>query len=257
MQKFFDLYENDLSIQKLLDRFENPRHGKILVTGISGTQKTSVISKAHRESQIAIVTQDSKSLADWKRDLESFKSDLEIVELPEIDLAEFNATSRSLEISARRMEILSRLSRGENLIILAKISAAIQKGISRQKFEELSLKIFPRMQVDREKFLNQLIALGYESSLEVERAGEFSPRGGIIDIFPVNSTTPLRIEFFDDEIDSIRQFDLATRRSIKNLDSTTIFPLDQKDFREVSFLNFLMSLVCSNSDKAVSIIPAF
>lgn len=239
MQKFFDLYENDLSIQTLLDRFENPRHGKILVTGISGTQKTSVISKAHRESQIAIVTQDSKSLADWKRDLESFNSNLEIVELPEIDLAEFNATSRSLEISARRMEILSRLSRGENLIILAKISAAIQKGISRQKFDELSLKIFPRMQVDREKFLNQLIALGYESSLEVERAGEFSPRGGIIDIFPVNSTTPLRIEFFDDEIDSIRQFDLATRRSIKNLDSTTIFPLDQKDFREVSFLNFL------------------
>ena len=223
MQKFFDLYENDLSIQTLLDRFENPRHGKILVTGISGTQKTSVISKAHRESQIAIVTQDSKLLADWKRDLEWFKSDLEIVELPEIDLAEFNAASRSLEISARRMEILSRLSRGENLIILAKISAAIQKGISRQKFEELSLKIFPRMQVDREKFLNQLIALGYESSLEVERAGEFSPRGGII----------------DDEIDSIRQFDLATRRSIKNLDSTTIFPLDQKDFREVSFLNFL------------------
>lgn len=239
MQKFFDLFETDPSIQKLLDRFEKSK-GKILVTGISGTQKSAMISRAYRKkSQITIVTLDQKSLAEWKHDLESFRSDLEVVELPEIDLAEVNATSKSLEISARRMEILSKLSRGEDLIVLTKISAAIQKGISRSRFESLSLKIEPRLKIDRDKFLSRLVDLGYESSLEVERAGEFSPRGGILDIFPVNSTTPIRIEFFDDEIDSIRQFDLATRRSIKNLESTTIFPLEQQDSREVSFLDFL------------------
>lgn len=66
--------------------------------------------------------------------------------------------------------------------------------------------------------------MGYESASQVETAGEFAIRGGIIDIFPLTEENPYRIELWDDEIDSIRSFDVESQRSIENLESIEIYP---------------------------------
>ena len=238
MEKILKAVQTDPDVQRISKLLADKSTTRFAVTGISGTSKSVVTASIYQNSQLAIITQDQNHAVEWKNDLENLLPNVEILELPEIDLADLNATTRGLEISARRMEILSKLSAGKSLIVIAKISSAVQKNISRKKFESMSLKLELNKKFSRDDLLEKLTGLGYENTIEVNKVGEFSTRGGIIDVFPINATLPIRIELFDDEIESIRQFDLGTKRSIKNLDSAIIFPLEQRDSREVSFLDF-------------------
>ena len=78
--------------------------------------------------------------------------------------------------------------------------------------------------IDLEQFTRHLAELGYEKNYQVQTSGEFSVRGGIIDIFPLTEELPVRIELWDDEVDSIRSFDAESQRSIENLDEVHIYP---------------------------------
>ncbi len=71
---------------------------------------------------------------------------------------------------------------------------------------------------------SQLAAMGYERMAQVDGMGQFSIRGGIVDIFPLTEETPIRIELWDDEVDSIRTFDVESQRSVEQLEEVTIYP---------------------------------
>src|SRR5690606_28393240 len=86
----------------------------------------------------------------------------------------------------------------------------------------LQLKVGERWAVD--KLLDRWLRLGYDPAQIVIEPGKFSRRGGILDIYPIVADYPLRIEFFDDEIDSIRHFDPSTQRSTDKLNQVTILP---------------------------------
>ena len=78
--------------------------------------------------------------------------------------------------------------------------------------------------IDLEVWREQLVGMGYERSAQVDAMGQFSIRGGIIDIFPLTEETPVRIELWDDEVDTIRSFDLESQRSIEQLERITLYP---------------------------------
>ena len=88
--------------------------------------------------------------------------------------------------------------------------------------------------------MERLSALGYEHVPEVENVGQFSVRGGIVDVFPINALSPIRVEFFDTEIDSMREYDPLTKRSIKNIGTASIMPMRAADDNgEACFLSYL------------------
>ena len=78
--------------------------------------------------------------------------------------------------------------------------------------------------IDRDTALEQLVTIGYERVDQVEQRGHFAVRGDILDIYPVNSEHPIRIEFFGDEIDTLRFFSVENQRSIEQIDSYTVTP---------------------------------
>lgn len=81
--------------------------------------------------------------------------------------------------------------------------------------------------VDVEQLKRQLVYLGYERCSQVEASGQFSIRGGIIDIFPLTEENPWRIELWGDEIDSIRSFDVESQRSVENLTEIRLYPASE------------------------------
>ncbi|HCB92360.1 MAG TPA: transcription-repair coupling factor [Selenomonas sp.] len=203
--------------------------GHTLVYGMGNAQKHAVIAACYagQEKPLVILVHNHESLESWREDLMALLPEIEISELPEMDVFEIDATAKSMERSAKRMDIMGRLMLKKPMILLAEATAAIQKGMSRADFERMSIRIELGESFPREELLERLVKLGYENEPEVECMGQFSVRGGILDIFPVNSLAPVRIEFFDDEVDSIRAFDMDTMRSVNNLESTVIFPLAQ------------------------------
>lgn len=242
MKALFAAMGEDAKVRAVAERFA-AKGGQNFLYGASETPQRAAFAAAYETSPrpFVILTQDRPTLLAWQEDLAGLLPSAAIVELPEVDMARFTAAAKSVDLMARRMDVLGRLMRREPVIVLAQISAAVQKGISRQDFERLSLRLKLGDTIERETFLHRLVQLGYEASPEVERMGQFSARGGIVDFFPINQMMPLRVEFFDDEIDSLREFDLVTKRSQRNVEAVNILPLAGTDEggRPELFLSYL------------------
>ena len=242
MNALFQALLADSSIAQINEYFHK-KNGKGYVYGLAGTQKHAIFAAcfASQPRTSVIMVHNRAALEEWRADLQELLPETTIAELPEIDLFNIEAAAHSVDLSARRMNVLGRLLRQEKIIVLAPAAAAVQKGISHQEFSRLSLNLALGSVMEREQLLAKLVQLGYENVYQVERLGQFSTRGGIVDIFPINSPVPLRVEFFDDEIDSLREFDLASQRSLRNVSAVDIMPLMTTDSagRPENFLSYL------------------
>lgn len=230
MDALFAAMRADPSVARIASCFVRKR-AQSFIYGLAGTQKHAVLAAAFAAAPrtTVILAHNKDTLEEWRENLAALLPEVPVVELPELDVLTFSAAARSVELIARRMDVLGRLIRRERVIVLAKAAAAVQKGISRQEFSRLSLHVKLGDVLERDILMQKLVQLGYEHVEEVETLGQFSARGGIVDIFPINSLVPVRVEFFDDEIDSLREFDLATKRSIRNTSSLAVLPLAGTD----------------------------
>ena len=230
------------SARKIVEAF-SCRGGKTLVYGLSGSQKHALFAAAcdAAEKPVVIVTHSREAIEAWRADLTALLPMREVLELPEVDMMTVDATAKGMERMALRMGVLGRLLKQEAVVVLAHAAAAVQKGVSRQDFERMSLRLEVGATLSREKLLSRLVDLGYEAAAEVDALGQFSARGGIVDVYPLNAPLPLRLEFFDDEIDSLREFDPATRRSVRSLPSAVVLPVatPERPGEEATFLSYL------------------
>lgn len=226
MKPLFEALRRDESVEATIRAFGD-RDGECLVYGLTGAQKHTVFAAAFEASprRVAIITTGGEELSSWRADLATLLPGAMIYELPETDNANFRVTAKSFSLLARRMDILGYLTRKEPVIVLARAAAAAERGISRRDFQRLSLHIRPHARDGREKIISRLIHLGYERVAEAGTVGEFSVRGGILDIFPINSLLPVRVEFFDEEIESIREFSPESRLSVRPIREALILPI--------------------------------
>ncbi|WP_110953642.1 transcription-repair coupling factor [Anaerosinus massiliensis] len=242
MEKLFELLTTDPAITRVVDCFGMEKE-QSLVYGLSGSQKAAVLAASYNQHPrtTVIITSNHASLEVLKSDLEMLLPAVSILELPALDLITFSAAAKSIELAAKRMDVLGRLIRKEKMIVLATAAASIQKGLSKLEFERSSLNITMGMEIERDEILEKLVQLGYERVEQVDSLGKFSARGGILDIFPINSQAPIRVEFFDNEIDSLREFDINSQRSIENITNVDVLPLFQMDSdgKPAMFLSYL------------------
>ena len=145
----------------------------------------------------------------------------------------FEDTFRDPELTSRRIEVLHNLMRGKQTItIVSPITALIQKGIPRAVLEKYSRQLKVGEELDREELTCLLLKSGYLKVGLVEDMGDYSIRGVIVDIFPPGYPTPLRLEFYGDVIESIRQFDVISQRSIGELPEMWIVPVSEAIFEK-------------------------
>ena len=144
--------------------------------------------------------------------------------MPETDAAALRYEAKSRADLSGVLEVLTALIKGEPVIVAAPVLGALRKLAPRHMFEKDAFTIKPGEVFDRGDLIARLIRMGYERSSAAEAFGQFAVRGDIIDIFPPGMEDPVRTEFFDDEIDSIRSYDALTQRSVENLKQLTVYP---------------------------------
>ena len=241
MESLFAVLREDAAVRKLRAQLMG-ESAETLAYGLGGSLKHAVVAASCDLAQpVVIVVHDLQALTAWRTDLEGLLPDVPVLPLPELAVLDVQAAASGMERSAQRMEVLGRFVRQEPCIVLATADAAVQQGMSRTDFERLSLTVHTGDVLEREQLLVRLVQLGYEAADEVETRGQFSARGGIVDVFPLNAEHPLRIEFFDDEIDSLREFDVTTKRSLHNVGEAIIMPLARTDVagKPAVFLSYL------------------
>lgn len=243
MKQLFQAMQRDPAMERLQEA-AGKRLQQVLLYGLGGSVKYAAFAACAQktEAPLVVLVHGREALNEWRDSLVSLLPDRPILVLPQVDDSSVMAEAKGMERAARRMDILVRLADRKKVVVLADMEAGVQHDITPKAFRSRSVALKAGNVLPREQLLRNLVELGYSHADEVEHIGEFAARGGIVDIFPVNAVSPIRIEFFDDEIDSIRVYDVDTKRSQETIGEAVLFPLVKSMEKEEAFAPFFSFL---------------
>jgi len=179
------------------------------------------------EAPILLVTHDTPSALKIEQELLSLlpvENKLSICLFPDWETLPYDTFSPHQDIISQRLATLYQLSRMKKGIVIVPVTTLVQRLAPKQYLEANSLVIKKGDKKDLHQLRQELESSGYRCVDQVMEHGEFSARGAILDLFPMGSSTPFRLDFFDDEIDEIRLFDPDNQRSNEKIDNINLLP---------------------------------
>ncbi|WP_274365791.1 transcription-repair coupling factor [Paenibacillus thermotolerans] len=235
MKRLLDAFSQDRDIASAIGGLSSGMKEQ-LVSGLSGSARSVMIAALHSRLQRPIVVMTHNMFAAQKliEDLQECVDADQLLTYPANESIATEAAVSSPELVAQRIRALAKLSAGYRGITVVPYAGIRRLVIPPAVFREAHVKAAVGEVLPMEQFIERLATLGYERVERVESRGEMSVRGGIVDVYPSVSETKqggdggedvaFRIEWFDDEIDSIRSFDVADQRSKEKTGQITIYP---------------------------------
>lgn len=178
----------------------------------------------------------------------NFLDESEVVFFPSDELLRAEALASSRELLAQRLYALGQLTEGKPKILVTHPSALLRFLPNPKRFEEETFHLKVGDSIDLRELRFRLSEIGYQGVNKVERTLQYASRGDILDIYSVSYLDPIRIEFFGDEIESIRTFDVQTQESIKKLDAVTILPASDFFFNDDELTAFTLKAKAQMDD---------
>lgn len=242
MNPLLTLLQKDTKYIKILNKIQDDKtntikKNNVSVIGMSTSQKAYYIASMYNSNNMPILIVCSNALQARKliQDINFYIQD-EVLFFPARNVIYYDIEAQSREISNQRLNVISKIQDKTAKIIVTTVDALLQK---LTPFEKLNKNIYIdiNMQIQLDKLTNTLVSMGYSHSDIVDGKGQFTLRGGIIDIFPIDSENPVRIELFGDDIDSIRTFDINSQRSIENIQKINITSANESYIPNEDILN--------------------
>ncbi len=197
--------------------------GAVSVSGIADAATPQLISALSEKRNALVVVYSENEAESLVRELSLYTDRAYL--FPDKEYVFYNIDAKNRTRELERLSAIDKIGKGA--VLVASVSACLSYTIPKEKFDSMKLSISIGDTFDISLFLEKLIAMGYTMEDMTEAEGQFSKRGGIFDIFSPCYDEPVRIEFFDNEVDSIRLFDATTQRSSENLTECTIIPVDE------------------------------
>ena len=214
--------------------------GMLLLSGCVTSQKTHLmyaLGKDYGHTLIVLSSEDkAKKIYEEYRFLNENTS-----YYPAKDLLFYQADIHGKQLVKQRMETLQMMMEAKSQVtVITTIDGFMDELPSEAEIKGDILTISNGEALEFESLKEKIIKLGYDREAQVDGPGQFAVRGGIIDIYPLTEELPIRIEFWGDEVDSIRTFDVDSQRSVENLEQIVIYPADDRlgSDRKVSFINY-------------------
>ena len=205
-----------------INNIENKK-SPISLSGLTGVAEAGIVSSVMEKTKrpIMLITYNEIQAQNLVNDLKFFTDD--VIYLPKKEIVTYDYVAESKNLPYERIEVLNKIYKKQKNIIVTSIETIKQKMISKNALYKnvLNFKVGDRFILEDVK--QKLINLGYKRFDLIDGRGEFSVRGGIVDISTTDNTG-IRIELWGDEIDSIRHFNIISQRSIDNIEKVEIFP---------------------------------
>lgn len=161
------------------------------------------------------------------------KKDLSFFPQDEFITTEMLAMSSDFKLE--RINTIKRILEKQKSIVITNTTGYIKTMMPLSRWEKGIIKLCEGLNIDRNMLIKNLVQLGYTREDRIEKQGEFSVRGDIIDIYPLNENQPIRIDFFDDEIETMRYFDISTQRSKSRVKESDIYPYYELFYSDEEF----------------------
>jgi len=202
------------------------------LTGVNGAEKAYLLAKLFSTSDnpFVVILPSKKDALKFMDDLAFFmpKNNKKVIYFPGYNILPFKSLSYHSETAASRISALYRITTSaDKYIVVTYIDTFLQKMIPKNQMVESADLVINQDEIDRDYLIARLDSGGYVRTSLVEEHGEYSVRGGILDIFSPGSFDPVRIEFFGDYVESLRSFSPVTQRGIKELEETVIIPANE------------------------------
>lgn len=195
----------------------------IQISGCIDGQKTHLVSGlSQKKKWTVIVTANEMKARDLLSDYRMY--DKNAVFYPAKDVIFYNADVHGNAVETERLKTIKSLLDQEGGTVITTMTAGMEYVQSLSVYKKSCRRLQEEMQVDLEELSQNLTDMGYERQSQVEQPGQYSIRGGILDIYSPTEECPYRIELWGDEIDTIRSFDVESQRSIERVEQITIFP---------------------------------
>lgn len=216
------------------------KSGMTLIGGCVTSQKTHMIYALSDGCPYTVIVLSDEEKA--KKMLEEYRFlEENVCFYPAKDFLFYQADIHGKELVRERIEAIRKmLEKGKDgVTIITTFDAFMDKMVSKENLQKQIMTLKAGDVVDLEQLICQISGLGYDREAQIDGPGQFAVRGGILDIYPLTEELPIRMEFWGDEIDSIRTFDVDSQRSVENLQEITIYPGDEsKNGKNVSFLDY-------------------
>ena len=222
------------SFQQLLQLLTRGERGPFSLSGLVTTAKALYLTLLYQatEKPLFVLVDGNKEAETLLESVEVFFDmffdgrDLPAPQLiPALDVLPHQRMSPHNEIEERRAVGLWRLASQKIPITISPVASALLRTESADFYQQLALVLRTGEELSLEDLVQHLESIGYEKREPVEMVGEYSVRGGIFDVFPAEAARPIRVEFFGDEIESIRHFDVESQRSVLKVSTATLLPL--------------------------------
>ena len=202
------------------------------------------------DKNVVIIVDDNKKAKNYLDNINQIK---EIAKYyPALDINFYNIKSIDDKKLNQRLDVLISLSRENKFITVTTVDAIKNKLTSLDRFNKSFVKIDEESTVNVDKLIENLLALNYNPTDFVEDRGDFAKRGSIFDIWPNNYENPIRIELFDDEVDSIRIFDKNNQRTIDKIDEVEISPASELLYDSYDYDKIIKSINKEVDEKTIS-----
>jgi transcription-repair coupling factor (superfamily II helicase) len=224
-----DLIQQRVAQSEAVHQLEEFLHGDkriVEVTGLAGSLTALLLAYLFekRGEQLLCVSESPESSDRLKEDLDTLLGKGAAASFPSRGKHRYGLPGEDIASRSLRLETLQRLIEGEALIVVATAESAMSPLPAPGEVAGRRIELAVGKTIDFEGLVAQLVDLGFNREEIVELPGDMSVRGGLIDLFPYSSEAPVRVEFFGDQVESIREFDPATQRSRSRVDKVVIYP---------------------------------
>ncbi|GED15368.1 transcription-repair coupling factor [Aneurinibacillus migulanus] len=225
MQGLVEKFKRDDEFEAIVDSYKRGLREQ-LASGLSNSARQIFYAALYQTMTrpLVIVTHNMFQAQKIYDDMNQLLPSDEVWLYPANEMVLSEVSISSPETLSQRIEVLNALAAGKRGVLVVPYAGVRRTVIPVDEWKRAQYPLAIGEEIELENFLGKMIALGYERVEMVETRGEISVRGGIIDIFPVYMSHPVRIELFDTEVDSIRTFDISNQRSIENLQEILIGP---------------------------------
>lgn len=197
--------------------------GHVSLTGCVDSQKVHMMAGlGERFKYKVIVTFSDLRAKEIAQDYSFY--DRNVVFYPGKDLIFYQADIHGNQLVKDRIQVLKRILEGKPITVITTFSAFMSPMMPLEIFREFTIDIRKNGEISEQELSKKLVSMGYEKTHQVETPGQFSVRGGIVDIFDLTQENPFRLELWGEEVESLRSFDILSQRSIENLESICIYP---------------------------------
>ena len=210
---------------------KNKNNFPVYINGVSQTVKALLISQ---EKNATVITADAAESYKLQQELFALNKDAVVLEARDFNIR--NVSGYSKEYEHKRINTLSKVVDGDFDVLIVDAEALTEKCISKDELIKNKTVFSVNKEYNHNEILEKLILMGYVKTEQIEGCGQFSKRGDILDIFSPNLTNPVRIDFFDNEIERISFFDTDSQRRLNEIKEITILPASEQQEVDIEAL---------------------